>query len=364
MRYMLNIIPQADEYLKFLHDEGIIEVLNYSAGRNSRMYRLRDEGRTEFRTITDAKIIRRIERYRKNGLMRNSKKYPFLNQWIYKVEIDTVGALATIESKYASGVRGGNENAEGRRSFSLAAISKIQAQEIYIKVNKTNGRLDSNITSLPSELLPHVTVEGKHLVEIDIKNSQLFFAACLVDVTPEVERVIDKFLGKSYTMLVKSLHISDCEDVRLFRSLTTEGSFYHYMWLRLKENGICFDNRRQLKESLFIIFFGKCNAYKYNKVARVFRAIFPNVQRLFDAIKKDDYTRLAVLLQRLESYCILERVARCVAEELPRLPLLTRHDSCLPAIIMTEADRVRDVEKIIKSTIKTVTGQIPQTRIK
>ncbi|MCK4346959.1 MAG: hypothetical protein KAX05_16875 [Bacteroidales bacterium] len=361
---MMNVVPCANQYLNYLRKEGIIEWINYSAGRNSRLYRLCDEGKTEYRAISDRKIIRRIEQNNYKIRLGNSKKYPHLNKSIRKVELDYAGALKTVELEYNNNLD--NNNAEGRRTFSYAAISKIESGEIYFKVNATNGRLDSNYTSLPGELLKHLTIDGQPLREMDISNAQPFFVVALFRPTLEIENLMRKFLGNSLTMLVKTLDIFECEDVKRYTLLVTTGKFYDFMMTKFKEHNITFTGRKDLKQQLFVVFFGKNYAYKYSPAAKLFKRIFPNVQRLFDTIKKDHYNKLAIFLQRIESYTMLERVTKNIELELPELPLLTKHDSVLPFgsfTIMVGKDMDK-VKTIMVNTIKEVIGFAPQGRMK
>ena len=160
MKYMSNVVPQAEEYLNYLLSEGIIERINYSAGRNSSMYRLKKEGKTAFRTITDPKLIRRIEQNRIKLSLKNSKKYPFLNKWIRKAEIDTDEAIKTIEKKYSEDIQNNDPKANVRRTESLASLARIVDNEIYMKVDKSGYRLHSNYSNLPKVLLPHLTING------------------------------------------------------------------------------------------------------------------------------------------------------------------------------------------------------------
>lgn len=363
MRYMLKVVPAADEYLNFLKVHKIIEWKNYCAGRNSRLYRLVEEGPTEYRTITDLKLIYRIEKNRLNIKRRNSKKYPALNAFIHKVRIDSGAAIKTVDSEYIKNINLGKENAESRRTFSLCEIEKINSGDIYIKVNSTNQRLDSNYTRLPGELLEHLTIDGQPLVEIDIRNSQLFFAAALFDPTLEVHNVMNRVLGRSLTMLAISLHISEYKDVKLYSSLVIGGDFYEFMMDKFKEDGIKYGNRDDVKRQMFIVFFCKNHSDRYNRAARLFSSLFPNVQRLFDTIKENKYNLLSILLQNIESYTILERVAQKILSDLPELPFITRHDSLLPSGIMVYQN-VDKVKKIMLQTIEEVTGLVPETRIK
>lgn len=364
MKYIDPVIPSAALYFNFLRDEKIIEWKNHLVGRNSRLYRLVNEGPTEYRTLTDKQLINRIEKASRTIKNHNSKKYPALNEYIHKVSIDTPSALKIIQETYLKNLKTDLQKAEGRRTFSLSEIEKIQAGEIYIKVNSTNGRLDSNFTRLPSELVQHLRIDGCSLVELDICNSQPFFAACLLDPTPEIENIINRICGKNFTIALKTLQLTDCEDVERYTALVTSCDFYNpYFVEKFKQNGIQFRDRADLKEQMFIIFFGKNNAIHFSPAVQIFRSDFPHVYELFRLIKREEHNRLAILLQKIEAHVILDRVAQRILSELPGLPFITRHDSLLPSVIMVtgQTDKVCD---IMEATIEEVTGLKPFVRVK
>jgi len=363
MEYMNNIVPGAGKYMQFLKNQGIIEWVNYSAGRNSRLYRLVNEGRTEYRAISDKALIRRIEKNSYKIKLQNSKMFPALNRWIKSVEINIPAALETIEKDYINS-KDTDTSAEARRNYSLGAVCRIEAKDIYFHVNTTNYRLDSNYTNLPGTLMKHISINGEYAYEMDVSNSQPFFLATLMDMTPEVEEVCSSYLGNSLTMYIKSMNIAVYEDVKRYVLLVTTGKFYEFMAEKFKEYGIDFTDRKDLKQQLFVVFFGKTNAHKFSPAARVFRSEFPHVQRLINVVKKRGYNNLAILLQRIESYVMIKRVATNITIELPRLPILTKHDSILPFRIMVYGKEINEARLIMVHTIQEVTGLKPQGRMK
>ena len=365
MAYLENIVPGASKYIQYLKKCGIIEYKNHLAGRNSRLYRLMKqyEGPTVFRTVTDNRLNRRIaENYNKMKL-RNSKKYPVLNAYVYSVSINYEEALHTIDEHYNYTYHEDPVKAEAHRTYSLAEVDKIQAKSIYIRVNGTNNRYDSNYTRLPSELVPHLSIDGLPLTEIDIRNSQPFFAVALFNPTPEVERIITDYLGHRLTMYIKGLQVFNCEDAKLYTSLVTSGTFYEFMLEKFRLNGIEYRDRAAAKEAVFTVFFGKNSAVNYSSAVKLFRSLFPNVYRLFEGIKEKEHNKLAILLQRIESHVILDVAAQQVLCELPEVKFITKHDSILPAGLMV-TDNVAEVSRILIEVVTEVVGAKPLLSIK
>lgn len=365
MQYLKNIVPQADKYVNYLKTENIIECKNHYAGRNSRLYRLtRDhEGPAIYRTLTDQNLARRMEKTYSQIKQKNSRKYKILNKYVYAVGIDIDKALHTIDEKYKAGLMQDSLKAEARRTFSLAEIMNISSKQIYTKVNNTNGRYDTNFTRLPSELVPCLTIDGTPLTEIDIVNSQPLIASALFDPSPEVEKIMVKYLGKKYTMYIKNLHLTDFADVMQYRILVKNGQFYEFMMQKFQQNKIPFTDRQDFKKQLFTIFFGRVNAIHYSPAVRLFKALFPNIYNLFTGIKADNHNRLAILLQRIESFTILDVVVNAIIRELPDLKFITKHDSLLPSGFMVPG-RIAEVEKIICTEVEKIIGVEPKLKIK
>lgn len=383
MVIMLEVVPRAHLYMNFLADHGIIERKNYSIGRNSTLYRIIDEGEHEFRILTDPDLLRRIEKSKQKIRLRNSKKHPPLNSTIKQVEIDREGSLAYIEEEYVLNIKKNDairdkldpkkyeeekQHFLSRRNFLIAEVEKISAGDIYIKVNGTNFRLDSNFTHLPSELSEFLSLNGSPIVEIDLVNSQPFFAAALLNPKPEVKKVIKKYLGDSFTMLPVFYRIHGKEDVQLYTKLVCNGQFYEFMAERFHEAGIPYKNRKDLKKQLFVVFFGKNISYKYNPAAEIFRSNFPNVFRLFYKIKEDGHNRLAILLQRIESHIMLDLVVSKISEEFPEIRMLTKHDSVLPfrmrTLVSTSKYNTFEIGKAMLDVIENATGLRPKGNAK
>jgi hypothetical protein len=358
MEYLRQVDPTATEDLKLLKDAAVIEVKNYLAGRNSRLYRIRKEyeGPAIFRAVTDMKILNRIKEARISIAKHNSRQYPELNRMTKSVAINLPAAEATIEERYQA--TEDKETAEARRTYSLAEIEKIRSREIFHTVNDTNHRYDSNFTRLPSELVPHLSIDGKPLHEVDIVNSQIFFSVCLFNPSPEVLRVMKDYLGQIFTIQIIKLQLSYCQDVQRYALSAISGKFYEDM-MQLFD----LKSRAEVKELCFTVLFSRNNAIRYSKEVRKFREVYPNVYRMFSEIKKDGHNKLAILLQRIEADVMLNHVAPAIMKKLPKVKFITKHDSLLPASLLV-AGQATEVANIMTETIEEITGLRPKLKIK
>lgn len=372
MKFMTNVVPSANKYLDLFRRAGIIEWKNYSAGRNSRLYRITKQydGHTLSKPITDNELIRRIEKNIAHVGMTNSKKYPQLHEWVKSVTIDVDAAYETIEETYKVGLKENPNKAEARRTYSYAEVDRIETGCFYFKVNGTNGRLDTNITGLVSEVVPHLRFnQNKRLIEIDVVNSQPFFAVGLFNPCPALERIMMTVLGERLTKTIKEMNPSQYEDVKLYTSLVTTGMFYDYMMEQFTLNKIQFVDRKNIKEQLFAVFFAKNNSLFYSKAVQLFKSLFPTVYRLFEAVKEGEHNKLSILLQRIESYSMLECAVQKIIYELPGLPLATKHDSILPVATFSDDNVSASQEDIraadiVLEVINEVIGAKPVLKIK
>ncbi|MEX1011065.1 MAG: hypothetical protein WDZ29_03305 [Balneolaceae bacterium] len=369
MDYMRNVVPQAGDYMDVLIRNGLVDRRGYSTGRNSQLYKFKGTVRLGFRMLTDQDLCRRKEKVYEALRKRNSKKYPYLNKWIRQVKIDRNGAMSQVMRSFNASTEPINK-AEIKKTHRIGQIERIASGDLYIKYSQTERRLHTNVTNLASELLPYIHIDGNSFVEIDIRNSQPFFVISLFNPTPEIEQLIDDYLGEGLTSYIRSLEAIEREDVQKYISLVTSGKFYEYMAEVFRENGIPVTDRKEVKVEIFrTCFFGSRNTYKFKDgeydSARVFKKTFPTIFRLFYRIKEQDTNRLAVLLQRIESYTMLERVVSRFEAELPGLPILTRHDSLLipKSGLLGNGKNLDKALDIFTTGVQDTTGVLPQGRM-
>lgn len=365
MEYLRNIVPNAHLYMKYLRDLDLIEWVNHSQGRNSRMYRLVKEGRTVSREIQDQQLINRIEAAYRKKRLHNSKKYPFLNKSIYNATIDFEAAKAEIDQEYEI-LRN-----DSRRNYFLSRIQEINSAQIKISVNDTNKRLNSTFTNLPPYLTKHLRLNGYPPVELDLVNSQPFVLATMINPRPAMEEIIVRSISHTIINHTKKLKLHQREDVNHYTSLVTSGTFYDYMAEQFQANGIPFKDRDDLKQQLFGVFNGHnrlIRSKKYGDVIRLFRHLFPGIYGLLYSMKLIRHKEVANVMTTLESYLVLDKVIPAIENRWPDLPLLTKHDAIMPfeqsLYVGSSNGTTAQIKDLIEDTIEEISGLRPTIKVK
>ena len=260
-------------------------------------------------------------------------------------------------------------------------LLRIKHRDIYADRNDTNRRLDSNITNLKSSFVGLLQLDGQHLSQIDLKNSQFRFFVMLLE---QAERDIifqkqakefpitkksvleaanrdlhldleegKRFQGKPVTYLSILFdefctqkidgRVSLSADYQTFRKLVKTGTLYeHLQKLYWRETGEEI-SRQEAKKMMFTLAFSSYQYWPLEK--RIMKQYFPSIVGLIDAYKKamiQEYghrghsaseardkgnASFAVMLQQAESLVFIDRIlAQCHKK---RIKALSKHDSIL-----------------------------------
>ncbi|GAL75986.1 hypothetical protein JCM19275_210 [Nonlabens ulvanivorans] len=165
----------------------------------------------------------------------------------------------------------------------------------------------------------------------------------------------------SYIMLLKQSVSPINSEIERYIKLVTTGKFYEYlMQLFTTELGEGFNDRTTVKIEVLKLFF-TANGFLHQPDAaakKVFKKHFPTVYKIFSAIKKNDKADLPKLLQSIESYLILDVIAKRIARELPHAPIFTIHDSIATTIEYQDA-----VKKIMSEELESKIGIAPHLKV-
>jgi hypothetical protein len=144
--------------------------------------------------------------------------------------------------------------------------------------------------------------------------------------------------------------------------------FYQHLVDLAKAEGAekVFPNRTAVKKKMMMILFDDGEYMDKDKGFLLFKKWFPEEAGIVELIKtisretkasdpdETGLNFLPILLQRVESYLILEKVCKKISKELPDAPIIPVHDC-----IMTAGEFADEVAEVVKKVLKKETGLEP-----
>jgi len=255
----------------------------------------------------------------------------------------------------------------------------INQEKAYYSFSGYGHRFYNPITNLKSELRKFLTYDGQPLIEIDVKNSQPFLIPNLFvpsfwensrnsgeklrlkDIDKELNRIINN--NNKLKDIVTFLKTPESLDQQEFEfkkitDLVMTAQFYEYIQLHFESlYPERFNNRKNVKKEVMRIFYAEnIDVHKpFYKPSKTFQSHFPYVFELLRLIKEIEYTFLPIILQRIESYLLLDVICKKISERDSGILTLTIHDS-----IITTKGNESIVEEIILHEIESWTGYKPR----
>lgn len=243
----------------------------------------------------------------------------------------------------------------------LLSIQAIEDQELYFKINSTNGRLDSNITNLKSELRQFIIGDFKH---IDCQNSQPLLINLVIDYIKDKSKSnlntgnipkqdIPSLGDKKEEILSKQLSAKDLKYLKFFPHISkkslrefekfSKNTFGEDFYLTLQSDYQKLYgkeiSRKEIKNILYKVFFSRNTSYGPEKA--IFRKLYPTIYSIIYNLKKKQHNKFAICLQRIESEIFIQTICKeLVAEGI--IPL-TIHDSII--VIDPHKDRALEIMK-------------------
>lgn len=267
-------------------------------------------------------------------------------------------------------------------------IEKIENGDIWHQVSYSNWRMNSSLTHLNRVLRPFLLYNGQQLVEIDITASQPYiFTAVMKDefltghegsfnlqsISPDVFQKLIKTgyissfsrdstysfgytsysgstmhtefnpdLGSSagssketYSFMWGSFFSDmDLASIRNYQAAPFETDFYKFLVgiVNSKSGQKTIDEavlRERIKNNMRYVLFDDDPKHRKNGTYfKMFRDLYPGVDKLiYNLLKEVGKTNFSYLLQRAESYIVLDVISRDFHEEYPNAPVFTIHDA-------------------------------------
>ncbi|MBK7628101.1 MAG: hypothetical protein IPJ16_13060 [Bacteroidales bacterium] len=342
MKYLRTQIPQAEQYIKFLLSEGLIErTKGYLPGERSYGYRIASEYESRYiiKTVTDQKLIRKV-----NEAPRNfARGFKVQNKYIKDFTLDPQ-AVTFAENTYS----GESYNT------AIVSINMVNNNEKYSSIDDAGGRFYSNLTNMPSGLRQFVRVKNRYLrANVDIKNSQPYFTIMILTNPGGLVRFAK---SKEFAMILKSLKIPDNDDIKLYINLVTKGQFYEYLMPYFEAKGLpC--SRADVKKAVMIILFDQ-NRKRISRAKRIFMKLFPTVHKIFSIVRGSGKgERFPILLQAIEAHVVLKIILPTLNKKHPDIIAFTVHDS----LLVTDSPDI--VETLMIEELEKFTGYKPILKI-
>lgn len=275
-----------------------------------------------------------------------------------------------------------------RYNNAIDSIKKINAGDFNLRSSGEDRRLHHAVASLKKEFRPFLLFDGKPLVSIDIKASQPYLLTQVLFsslYSTYTKRGITKAfnLYKHYNTLYKAIQEESTikfpglsqmpvsqRNMRssyfpFHREVNWEAGFYDELILRDKEfsNEPVFKNKAATKKAIMLLFYdAKTIGKEYRTGFSRFKFHFPqeaSVIEYFDKLSRKHETGfLPILMQRMESYLILNKVCTRITKECPDAPIIPIHDS-----VLTTPEYVDQVRYIMESTLLKETGLKPGIKV-
>jgi hypothetical protein len=356
------------------------------------------------------KLIRFYSQYK-----QKSNHYPYLNKWFnskLKIDYDLVLSFLEEEWYYKNNypfMRDVSLVKQKEKSpFQQFTYSKLSAQFLHtgdfmFTVDNLVHRYHTNLTNMRGVIRNALTYDGKQLVAVDISNSQPYLSLLLLDVhfwerfyqilaekpkkclknseprdysrlflykfIKEIDRRINKGLKKeiqasSVIMLVESmlklLNTMDEEEFTIYRDKVCKGELYDYLLLRFQEHYKLYTiSRDDAKVAVLQAFFSD-NRYLTQPQAKpklMFKQEFGGVYQVLATIKRVYKELLPILLQNIESYLVIEIIAKRISKEHPEMPLFTIHDS-----LVTTVGNEHILQRIMTEELTRYVGYAPHLK--
>lgn len=364
MKYIKKMVPQGDKYLSGLIDIGVIQ-RSGNASREKHIcynYQFSEEYKSRFLSfpLKNASLILRIEKAFEKKRKEDSKSI--------RGKSDQVKYLKklTISDDFDEFINSHFTEGTDQYNSILGSAMRIKNGDIFYTVDNTSGRFHSNLTNLSKDLRPFLRIKGEPLVNIDVKNSQPYLSTIILTNPGKVSHMTN---NPAFSLLLQTLQYKDTEDIKKYISLVISGQLYEYLMDEFAKGGIRL-NRSETKVQVLRILFARNRAPKEgtNRKAReIFRANFPTVHRIFSKVRGNhrgdrftSFKRFAILLQRIESFLMLDVILKRIYRELPGVIAVTVHDSIMTGIMTNNVEAVR---RIISEELTKFVGFTPQIKI-
>jgi hypothetical protein len=351
-------VSNIDRYIKYLTKyEFIISDKTIKKGVKSLWYKLNEsyfKGVKKNVIPANSRLYSNIKKQRIKNETNISKTEPFLNAMFSQFK--------NLEFDYRNAEKWIYKNVcEKKQIYYLNSINQISDINLrYFKRNKTNKRLDTNLTNMSKDLRQFI--KGDY-VSIDLTNSQPFLLSRLIEsiIKPNPytlcsylsnNKAVETFGAKR---IQEILLIRNKKDFQLFKEQTLKGLLYDSFTKEYKSD----ISRKEVKDIMFKVLFSRNKIYynykrtiPYKEDKDIFKTVYPFVYTAIKILKENNNSILPIYLQKIESYIFIDSTAKELVQNgiIPH----TVHDS-----VIVEAKHQEQALNVLKRVFEANFGVIP-----
>ena len=378
-KIMQSYVHNYKEGLEILNLNGIISSTNsYSNGTNSycKSYSISESYKGDVQRFTYTKSY--TYKLNKNLRKTQSKPVKYLDKWFEDLafEFDYNKAVTINQTKFKHlSVSSSKSTALDLYSIYSYDISRVRDKSYQLGRDSTSGRYHNCLTNLKKDFRSAFSYNHQPLFQVDLKNSQPFLMQMLFDAE-NIEKIKVLLQSSSNTTSTTTLLPSLSSSIMLVKSPTTlahqeftaykvavnSGVFYEDFMQTAQSLGInTLNTRGEAKKAVYLAIFSS-NKWKSQSVIPQFDAslklvfihCYPHINQILEAIKSDNKNSLAIILQIIEAYLIIDVCCKRISTERPSIPLFTIHDS-----ISTIEEFVPYVKDVMEQEIEKFVGAKP-----
>jgi len=254
----------------------------------------------------------------------NERLHKYRDYYLNTFKIDYEAAIKYLDNWYSEAIERGEEWIKVINKYNsiFMSLSAINDGDLYFRKNTTNGRIDTNLTSLKSEYKKFIISDD--LYQIDIVNSQPFI----------LYLYFNAFLCPNF------LNDEEKRELVRYGDWTSSGMFYEmFEKTYFKKTGRTL-SRKEIKDIMFCIFYSKNGSFKKEK--NIFVSVFPNIMKWIEKEKDGKHNEFAIKLQRIESKICIDKICSVLDEE--DIKYYTIHDAWLVS--------KKDIDLVVKTIFR------------
>ena len=294
-------------------------------------------------------LIKSRDYFKNNFNLDYNKAKEWIDNWFYYALIDLNNNFNThlccgkLKNEYDNEFR----KLTTQNNYYISQIENIRDRELYFNRNKTNNRLDTNLTNLKSELKQFITIPN--LTQIDLSNSQPYILyLTLLNNNNNNNNNSHLCCGKI-----------DKEELELYGSWVSSGLYYeNFMNYSFPQHKYSINinnlSRNDIKDIMFSIFYSRNESFI--ELKELFKCIFPTIYNWIHNYKKDNHKLLAIQMQKIESEICID----IISQELDKLNInyFTIHDAWV-----VDNNDIPKVKEVIETNFFKKYNNIPNLKI-